>query len=695
MANKAKDWKVVNLQEWWNALLPESQTEVKDWGSPDAKLVLIGETPGKTEIKKLQPFRGRSGMLLEKWWTELGFVREHFYITNVYPFFPPGGDIKNVHPEILRAWEANLHERLKLINDPIIIIPTGSVALKALTGIVRRSAKGDDGGAVTKFRGSMLSYQDRNGRSIKVIPTIHPAATLRFQDYEKRSIKDWQRIKKELCRREVVTPIRKFVTAPTIQAIDQFYQWCASQDQNQLELSADIETYKGEISCISFAPSWNYAICIPFGKKRVVCEESKVRKKKTEEDKKYEAELFRRRIVAAYDIILEGWGEHEEGNTHAAIPKRLHKAVHKFVNEQKISPALKKAVEAIEKEFIDKCEENGVDYKKEYPHIHEVEKLADGRTFRTVGYWETEDENEKAKQFVRALLALPCNKIGQNFFYDRYWLLKLFSMPVAGRIFDTQALHHCLDAQDKHSLEYMASIDTDQPYWKDEAKEPGEVEKYATNAEALWHYCCLDSSVTWELKYKYWHEIQRRGLSEFYTTHYENMMEPLFDMTCHGIEVDKEAREDLFRVNQERIKELAKMIFDKTGRRLFAVKKISPKALADYLYNDLKLPVQFKRRPGQKSTPTADEIAVRKAMLNHPQLIGEVGEWVLECNKLAKQCDFLNPAQLDEDGRMRSIYKFITEAGRLASAKNPMGTGMNAQNQDRKLRYLYLPDRSL
>ena len=53
------------------------------------------------------------------------------------------------------------------------------------------------------------------------------------------------------------------------------------------------------------------------------------------------------------------------------------------------------------------------------------------------------------------------------------------------------------------------------------------------------------------------------------------------------------------------------------------------------------------------------------------------------------------PEQLDEDGRMRSIYKFTTEAGRLASAKNPMGTGMNAQNQDRKLRYLYIPDRRL
>jgi len=689
------DWKTITPEAWWNTLLPDCQTIVNDWGSLDSKIVLIGEAPGKTEIKKLQPFKGRSGMLLEKWWADVGFTRDDFYITNVYPYFPPGGDMTKIHPEVLKQWKVNLHERLKNLNDPIIITPTGSVALEALTGINRRTAKGDDNGAITKFRGSMLSYRDRNGRSIKVIPTIHPAATLRFADYEKRSRKDWQRIKREMGRREVVTPIRNFTTAPSLQTIEQFYTWCAAQPQDQLELSADIETYKGEISCISFAPSWNWAICIPFGKKRVICEESTKKKRKTEEDKAYEIELYRRRITAGYDIILEPWGDASGENTHANVPKKLHKAVLKFVNEKKISPALKKAVEAIEKEAIDKCEENGSDYKIEFPHIHEAEKFSDGRSFRTTGYWSTDEENTQAKHFVRSLLALPCAKIGQNFFYDRYWLLKKEGMVVQGRIFDTQALHHCLDAQDKHSLEYMASVDTDQPYWKDEAKEPGEVEKYASNSEALWHYCCLDSSVTWELKYRYWEEIKRRGITQFYINHYENMMEPLFEMTCHGIQTDGQARIDLLTINQKRIKELAHLIFEKTGKRLFATKKISPKALADYLYKDLKLPIQFKRRPGHKSTPTADEIAIRKAMLNYPQFINEVGEWVLECNKLAKQCDFLKPEQLDADGRMRSIYKFTTEAGRLASAKNPMGSGMNAQNQDKKLRHLYVPDRSL
>lgn len=695
MPLKKKDWKSISPQDWWNSLIPDCQTMVNDWGSVDSKIVLIGEAPGKTEIKKLQPFVGRSGMLLTKWWTDIGFVREHFYITNVYPFFPPGGKIEDVHPEILRMWVANLHERLALINDPIIIVPTGSTALTALTGITRRSSKGEEGGAIIKFRGSMLNYQDRLNRSIKVIPTIHPAATLRYNDYEKRSRRDWERISRELSRREVVTPIRKFVTAPSLQTIEQFSNWCVAQPQDQLELSIDIETYKGEISCISFAPSWNYAICIPFGKKGVICEETGKKTRKTDEDKIYEAELWRRRIIAGFDILLEPWGEAIADNTHANVPKKLHKAVLKFVNEKKVTPALKKAIEQIEMICIDGCEASASDYKKDFPHIHEAEKINDGRSFRTTGYWQTEEENVQAKSFVRSLLALPCVKIGQNFFYDRYWELKKDGMVVVGRIFDTQALHHCLDAQDKHSLEYMASIDTDQPYWKDEAKEPGEVEKFASNSEALWHYNCLDSSVTWELKYKYWAEIKRRGLEQFYIDHYENMMEPLFEMTCHGIQADVEARKQLLKDNQERIKQLAHMIFEKTGKRLFATKKISPKALSEYLYNDLKLPVQYKSRPGRKSTPTVDEIAVRKAMLNYPQLINEVGEWVLECNKLAKQCDFLKEEQLDADGRMRSIYKFTTEAGRLASAKNPMGSGMNAQNQDRKLRYLYLPDRQL
>lgn len=112
---------------------------------------------------------------------------------------------------------------------------------------------------------------------------------------------------------------------------------------------------------------------------------------------------------------------------------------------------------------------------------------------------------------VNALCRLPCEKVLTNGHYDTYWLAHKGIRLVNWR-WDLKAMHHALDASDAHDLAYMASIDTRQPYWKDETKDPDESAKYLSNIHALWTYNGIDCCVELELSYVYEARLREEGL---------------------------------------------------------------------------------------------------------------------------------------------------------------------------------------
>jgi uracil-DNA glycosylase family 4 len=201
---------------------------VPDAGSPTARLVLIGEAPGTHENARLLPFVGPSGQRLAEWWRTAGLTRTDFYLTNVYPYQPPKNDLKRVAAE-LPHWIEQLHERLAALDDPWVIVPTGNTALRALTGK----------SSITKHRGSVYAYRDRRGREIKVIPTIHPAATFRTPSWQRRCRADWTRIAGDAQFRDLQTPTREHLIAPTF---DDCLAFLDDADKRAAVLAIDIET---------------------------------------------------------------------------------------------------------------------------------------------------------------------------------------------------------------------------------------------------------------------------------------------------------------------------------------------------------------------------------------------------------------------------------------------------------------------
>lgn len=143
--------------------IPTKHNVVLGQGNPDAKLVFIGEAPGKHEDEQGLPFVGKSGMLLTKTLSCLDIDRKDIFITNSVKCRPP----QNRKPTHL---ESKAYKHLLLLKEIEIIQPTvictlGATALECL---LETPVK------MNELHGKKLSF---NG--IILIPTYHPAYILR------------------------------------------------------------------------------------------------------------------------------------------------------------------------------------------------------------------------------------------------------------------------------------------------------------------------------------------------------------------------------------------------------------------------------------------------------------------------------------------------------------------------------------
>ena len=94
-------------------------------GSPDARLMLIGEAPGRDEDLRGVPFVGRSGQLLDRILAAIGHDRTNSYITNVIPWRPPGN--RSPTPLETAICRPFVERQIELV-DPDVIVFLGGVA---------------------------------------------------------------------------------------------------------------------------------------------------------------------------------------------------------------------------------------------------------------------------------------------------------------------------------------------------------------------------------------------------------------------------------------------------------------------------------------------------------------------------------------------------------------------------------------
>lgn len=234
--------------------------------------MLIGEAWGEKEEELRTPFVGASGYILDGMLAQVGLSRHECYITNVFNLRPkPSNDVRNLCGTkaegipgmpvlskgkfVLAKYKPELDRLYTEINkvNPNVIVALGATASWALL----RST------GIKAIRGSIAFTHPALplGRSYKVLPTYHPAAIAREWSNRPVGIADLDKAKRESVTPAFRRPERKLWLYPTLKDLADYEQnFIARADS----LSADIETWQNQITCIGFAPNAGSCIVIPF-----------------------------------------------------------------------------------------------------------------------------------------------------------------------------------------------------------------------------------------------------------------------------------------------------------------------------------------------------------------------------------------------------------------------------------------------
>ena len=154
-------------------------------GNPRARVMFVGEAPGRDEDQEGLPFVGRSGKLLDLMLKAIGLDRSTAYIANVIPWRPPGN--RTPTPQETQICLPFIQRHIELV-DPDVLVCLGSPSSQAVLGLT-------DG--IMKSRGRWQTY-DTGRREVRAIATLHPAYLLRQPLHKRLAWRDFLAIRKAL-----------------------------------------------------------------------------------------------------------------------------------------------------------------------------------------------------------------------------------------------------------------------------------------------------------------------------------------------------------------------------------------------------------------------------------------------------------------------------------------------------------------
>ena len=153
-------------------------------GPKEARVMVIGEAPGRKEDSAGRPFVGSAGRILTAALTSAGVVREQLYITNVVKCRPPGNRAPT-EEEVVTCTGAYLARQMELIKPKLVVL-LGKTALRAVTG-----------------RDTFPEEPLIRTGSVDYLCTYHPASTIYNREYRKKFLRDVKSIKRYLSSQNI------------------------------------------------------------------------------------------------------------------------------------------------------------------------------------------------------------------------------------------------------------------------------------------------------------------------------------------------------------------------------------------------------------------------------------------------------------------------------------------------------------
>lgn len=260
-----------------------SSKRVPGCGPVPSPISLVGEAPGENEDLYGRPFVGPAGEELTRMLSEAGLDRSLIYATNVFKYRPPdnkvdlyfasrasGLDIDTSRPG--RKGKYLLAEYRDEVNGLVPeLVSVGTRIAVALGGTALWALLGYD--KISDYTGTL--HPPTPERPFWVIPTYHPSAVLRQWSLRTTTIKNllkaadhWTELQASgeaapqaaVARPPSVAFNPRLILNPSLAVLTRFMDKAV----NYPLVACDVETFRDQITTISFAYSENDAICCPF-----------------------------------------------------------------------------------------------------------------------------------------------------------------------------------------------------------------------------------------------------------------------------------------------------------------------------------------------------------------------------------------------------------------------------------------------
>ena len=181
---------VINLKEspLYKERIKNKVFPVIGEGSHHAKIMFIGEAPGRNEAKTGRPFCGAAGKILDELLASAGIDRKDVYITNIVKDRPPFN--RDPLPDEIRVYGPFLDRQIEII-QPSVIATLGRFSMDY---IMRKFGLENQLKSISQMHGKSFKATTNYGE-IKIIPLYHPAVAIYNNTTKDTLIKDFQILK--------------------------------------------------------------------------------------------------------------------------------------------------------------------------------------------------------------------------------------------------------------------------------------------------------------------------------------------------------------------------------------------------------------------------------------------------------------------------------------------------------------------
>ncbi|MDP2676425.1 MAG: uracil-DNA glycosylase [bacterium] len=189
--SKIKD-EVVNLKEspLYKERIKNKVFPVIGEGSHHAKIMFIGEAPGKNEAETGRPFCGAAGKVLDKLLASISLDRKEVYVTNIVKDRPTSN--RDPLPEEIKLYAPFLDRQIDII-QPKVIATLGRFSMDY---IMKKFGLESELQSISKMHGRMFDAKAEYG-TVKIVPLYHPAVAL-YNGSEMETLKKDFAILKEI-----------------------------------------------------------------------------------------------------------------------------------------------------------------------------------------------------------------------------------------------------------------------------------------------------------------------------------------------------------------------------------------------------------------------------------------------------------------------------------------------------------------